>query len=324
MENQYIISLHTTYEFEDVLEFIELLGYEKLYRQSYVYFDKSRQETLCGVKLHITREPFYDEDPKFENERSVLVILTTESWESISDYRKLTDTIKKILERFQGTFNHFNSSIKGFHLFNGIERHKAESGCYNAYFEFRRNIAVIDSFIEVLDTNKSIKSDVINDTIISTYDSVVSLGIPYLITVMEVYFRQTYVSLLTYHTNKRDIFKSARILTEELIEIDVNGASPSKIIARFKNFQNVNEISKSFSQLDERINFKNMLNKHLPSQSYLSKLEELIETRHNIIHSFWLYSMPNTDNLKIDLVLVKAIVDIFYSELCRLHHWSEN
>jgi hypothetical protein len=141
--------------------------------------------------------------------------------------------------------------------------------------------------------------------------------------VFEEYFRATFVVMLKWSDRKKDIFKSLRFNSEDLAEISEGLNSVEKIATRYVSFQSVNGINSAFDKISKDIKFTNLLKSTNPEKDYFGRLQQLIEFRHQIIHSSLIDPTYCVKDFKDDMDLVFDICTIFYEKLIELNNWSE-
>ncbi|WP_299261839.1 hypothetical protein [uncultured Aquimarina sp.] len=298
----------------EVKQFLKILNYEEFEENYYFYNNNDSEEHFTGVTLNIIEE----------NSEYLELHMRTTVWKTIYDNDYVNLTLKQISERFQGYFEtEFGKNT--IYEFDGIERKGAEVGCFTVFRNFNNNMTKPSVFLQFLE-HEEMKNPVPIEIPILNEMNPVSIGInftiPYLISVLEEYLRSTYIVLLKYSENKKDIFKSSRIISEDLFEVSEGFLSAEKIVARTISFQNINGINSAFKKISNDINLTNLLNSNKPENNYLERLENLIKFRHLIIHSNQTISYYSTNDLKNDISLIFDICDIFYENLIKIYNWN--
>ncbi|MBW7676170.1 hypothetical protein [Chryseobacterium chendengshani] len=302
--------LPITTNIKDLQEFITLLGYEKHSKDYYFQYDKNTKEQITGISLTIKKEEYLQ------------VHTRTTIWRSIKDHEIHNWTIKQLRKRFGGFFISDEGKSK-YLWFGGTERRKDEAGCDLAFYDFKNNIATIHGFLQIVERNKE---DYPIHDITRYYNPLISslnIGLPFLISILEQYLRDTYISLLKYSSKKKEIFKKSNIQTEELFDVTENKISIEEVIARFKSFQNLDLITKNFKEIDIQINFTDTLKRKNPKLKYYEKLESIITKRHFLIHRFEMDYYYTTEQFKKDLKLIEKIVTIFYDRIIEVKSWNK-
>ncbi len=296
---------------KQVLDFLKVLGFKVIYKTHFQHHDENNLERITPVVADITKH----------GSDSLQVELTTTIWRSVYDHDIHNFAIKQIKLRFGGSFI-TPSGRNRYLVYDDCERRKAEAACYLAYFHFSNNLSRINYYLQTLKTHfadfKIRKDDFFHPA--STHTTI---GLPFLISIIEDYLRSTYIGLLTYCEKKKDIFKSAKISTEALYEVTINETTIEKVIAHSKSFQSVTHINQSFKELDSKINFIDLLNRNNPKAKYLEKLTEIISLRHKIIHEAIKIENYVPDHFQYHIELITDIVEIFYSHLRKIYNWQD-
>jgi len=121
----------------DVVEFLEILRYEKLNSYIFFYYNEKDFEYVTGVTATIR----IGEDGK------VQVDLRTNVIRSKADADLHNTTIKQLRKRFGGYF-HSDNGVNRYMPHFGPERIKAEGGCYLAYLNFKNNIVSVYIYLD--------------------------------------------------------------------------------------------------------------------------------------------------------------------------------
>ena len=295
---------------KDVQDFLGILGYEKYSHNCYFYYDKKSRVQITGITAFIS-----DNLP-------IQVHTRTTVWRSIKDHEIHNWTIKQLRNRFGGYF--YSDKGKNRYLkFNNIARRGADAGCDLAYFDFRNNFATLQGFLQIIKNNE--KQYPIDD-ITKQYNPLISstnIGLPFLISILEEYLRDSYISLLKYSSNKKEILKKSNIQTEELIEVAENRLSIENVISRFKSFQNIELINRNFKEIRNDLSFIDTLKRFNPRLKYDQKLIAIITKRHNLIHRFQMDYDYSIKEFEKDLKLIEKVVQIFYDKIISIHNWEK-
>jgi len=203
---------------------------------------------------------------------------------------------------------------------------KEHSGCYLAFQRFKLNIGKAKiylqnrSFIQDYSATGLSFLDNLNPKILSN-----NLLLPYLVSVLEDYFKSTYIVLLKYSNNKEKILKdNNRISTKNLIRIANNQVSLEEAISENISFQNIELVSKHFQKLDTNIDLKGILSKPFRNRKtkLFESLNELVQLRHKFIHKSEMSLEFNETKLKKAINDIEVSIDRFYKLLCELYKWN--
>jgi hypothetical protein len=305
-KNNYISYLSKTTKMKDVLEFLSLLGFEKYDHYRYFYFDiKSREQISSAWAMVLNNEPI-----------EVHVQISDEH--TIKDFEILNRSIRQLRKRFGGYFIS-NLGKNRYLQYDGVVRRKSEAACYIAYLYFKNDVKILYDFLSILKNSESKYDSIYVDS--SPLISSTNIGLPFLITIMEDYLRNTYIALLTFSSFKKEIFKNSKIDNSELFEALQSNSGVEEVFARSKSFQSINRIDESFKELIKKLSFSDTLKKYYPKRNYLDKLNQIIEKRHKIIHRFQLNYKYSIGDFERDLILIEKIVKVFYNRIITLQNW---
>ena len=312
--------INQNFKYSELIEYLELLKYDKINRNCLFYFNYEDYLSFSGIQLNINLE-------------SKKPHIHLHTWISCSehDIKYLNYTTKMIKKRFGGYFVSDYGKNRLLKNNECIEIKKSEAGCYLAYQRFvNNNMKLIQIFYEecrpksknkniefLLDYAFNIKSDDLHNNLL----------VPFIVSVVEDYFRSTFVAILKYlpEEKKKLVFKNFKIHPEELIKINKRETDVENAIAQSLNFQNLNIINNNFKLLDNKINLKKLYTGKIKNinNSLLIKVEKLFKQRHVLIHRTKLnYDYSDKKFLK-DIVILKNLVYITYKYLIIIYNWSK-
>ncbi|MDE3236116.1 MAG: hypothetical protein KGO81_09195 [Bacteroidota bacterium] len=294
-----------------VAEFLKLLGYKRVTKSHFYFYDDNNLEQVTPIVADIVRN----------KDKELKVEITTTIWRSIFDHNVHNSTIKQLRLRFGG---HFVSAhgLNRYIVFEDIIRYKSEAACYLAYFHFKNNLTTISFY---LDNQKEALSKYkpLPRGSSSPFSTSVTIGLPFLVSILEEYLRSTYIGLLTYSDKKKEIFKSSRISNELLYDVTLKQSTMEKVIAQSKSFQNIVQLNSNFKEIDSNINFIDLLKRTQPRRKLLEKLSNLIENRHIIIHQAKTIEGYTVDHFKKDINLIETVVSTFYTRIRTIYKWQK-
>jgi len=152
----------------------------------------------------------------------------------------------------------------------------------------------------------------------------VNMAIPFVVSIIEDYFRSTYTALLKYSSQKEVILKGCRIQGEDLVLLEKEEITLEDAIARSRSFQNMKRIGQSFKELDNNIDLFGVLNKTLRRRKPVSDtFERIIGFWHRIIHRAELIYDYAPKALLCDIRTIHVGVEKFYFSLINLYGWSD-
>jgi hypothetical protein len=312
---------------EDVEEFLLLLGYERFEPDkwsllpqegnSFSYFREKDYESATGVYAEVSEsEPGR---PK--------VYTRTNVGRSKFDGDFQNHTIRQLKARFGGYFETDSGRNKLF-SFDGVGRKEAEGGCYLAYSNFRANVmqaALFLSSVKGMAETAPPKGiswlDSYNPSVISS-----NLLVPFLIAILEDYFRSSYVALLQYSPRRLSVFGKVRLPAEDLLAVSNGIMSIDAAAARWMSFQDLNKIQQSFKELDNGIDIAGVLRKpDSESQGDLFEaIEKLISRRHLLIHQSTIDATFDVQAADTAVKTIEKAVQKTYELLKGTYGWSQD
>lgn len=310
---------------KEVKEFLELLGYTRLYR------DPLTPKGFLAFSNHPNDYKYFQGVYAvlgFDKDEGLIVETRTNIWRSRFDTDLHNYTVKQVKNRFGGYFE--SDSGKNKYLINNnpyIERD--EAGCYQAYSRFLSNIQTASFTIKTWQKAKTSRDwssltgmpflDYLNPLV-----NIANMTIPFLVSIIEDYFRSTYVALLRYCENRESIIKASRIAGEELNLISRGEMTIEEALARSRSFQNMKRIMKSFREIDDKIDIGSILRKPYGrrSKSIYDTFEDIISHRHMIIHRAEVITNYTPKLLLRDMNTVQEGIKRFYLELIKLYEWN--
>lgn len=310
---------------KDIEEFLLLLGYEKTPRDdidkkikatTFFYFNEKDYKHVTGVYASV-----------LPNEEGGLQVQThTTIWRSKFDSDFHNFTIKQIWKRFGGTFDSDNGKRR-YLTYNKPTREKAEGGCYLAFFRFQNNLTKAKILIEFRDFSnyQIIKPGIMpwfddsNPMIISN-----NMIVPYLVSVMEDYFKWTFIALLKYSDKKTSILKNARFSDDDLTLVSDRLLNIEEAATRWMSFQDIKKICDHFHQLDKKIDISGVLRKpyRRRKESLYSGIERIVEHRHLLIHNSLISPIYTDDKVKKDIDIVEVAIKRVYDMLIANYKWN--
>jgi hypothetical protein len=299
----------------DVDEFLQFLGYSKLKKGLFYYFENKDYLSISGVLATIN----------ISETNQVSVYLRSQIFASNFDIAHFNKTALQLRKRFGGYFvsdfgkNRYIRDSK-------INRVKAEAGCYQSYTNFENNITTAKIYTEYTRFEVQLppigmfpELDKLNPEIISN-----NLVVPFLVSLAEEYFRSSYIALLKYSDKRESIIKNSRIYPDDFIEISEQTLTIDDAVARSKSFQNISKIAANFSELDKRLDVAGVLKKpyRRRKETLYTSMDNLFEQRHEQIHRNQIRVDYTRDKLQRDIDNLNESVNRSYLHFLNVHNWS--
>ncbi|MEO6901952.1 MAG: hypothetical protein ABI315_02215 [Bacteroidia bacterium] len=307
------VTLPKKTKLKDVKKFLHLLKYQELEKGYFFYNDNGSEEHFTGVTLTIGKN-------KTEN---IELYLRTTVWTTVADTKYTNLTLSEVSQRFGGHYRTENGKNRPY-KFGGTERKNAEAGCFTVFMTFKNNMVKPNVFHQHLEMQLQERS--LTDLwIINEYHPAsigMNISIPFLISVFEEYFTSTFIVLLKWSDNKKEILKGLRINTEDLADVSSGISSIEKVASRNISFQNISSINSTFDKISKEIKFIHLLKSQEPKKKYFERINIQIEFRHQIIHNNFTNPFYDIQEFKKDLNLVFEICELFYDRLIEINNWE--
>lgn len=297
-------------------EFLELLDYKQNGPDSFIYFENQDYKSISGVVAYLPRGKYVVE-----------VSLHTTIFCNNYDIEYLNKTVRLLKERFGG---YFNSDLgKNRYLkYDGIQRSKAESGCFTAYeYNFKNGLASLSSYLAIrnfpehfqqAERDENSPLNLLNPLILSN-----NLVLPYLVSILEEYFKSTFISLLKYSDKKQSFIKNYKIFPSDLFEINNGTMSLEEALTKSMSFQNIKKICEYFSQLDSKLDLNGLLKKpyRRKKETFYDLFNRIFEMRHGLIHHNRI-EFYNTENINKDIKFIEIAIEKIVRKIFKHYNWT--
>ena len=314
--------LPTNVSIKDVSEFLELIKYMRIARPKsrdkneiarYYFFEETDYKSWSGVSLSI-----------YKKDENLTVFTHTPVGRSFFDLEHQNYTVRILKKFFGGTF--ITDEGKERYMQNiGKPPTPPQAGCHLAYHRFGINILKAYHYFDSRNfpNDQSEKTgildiDEMNPRLLSN-----NLLIPFLISILEDYFKSTYVVLLKYSDKKEGVIKNSRIPPNGLIKIASNTATVEETIAESLSFQNITSICQNFKNLDSKLEIAGILRKPYRKRkiSLFESLEEFVGRRHKFIHQAEMDVSFQDSDVKKSLDDFEEAVTRSYKYICDYYGW---
>lgn len=308
---------------KDLIEFIETYDFIKMYRSelsikeevaSFYWFAYDDYKSWTGVELGI-----YKIDAK------LLVSTRTTISRSYWDLTQQNEIIRSIKKRFGGSFISDEGKNRYLHPSNPAPKPE-QSGCHLAFQQFGNNLIKASIYLtnrKFLNTKEEKSGleflDQMNPRLLSN-----NLLLPFLIAIIEDYFKSTFIALLKYSKNKELFFKNTRISSEQLVRVSNKELTIEEAVAENMSFQNINLICQHFRKLDKQLDFQSILSKPYRRRKIklFEELEHLVKLRHEFIHLSRMNTNLNDKGLKKAIKDIEVSIEKCYILITESYGWS--
>lgn len=317
--------LPRTTRIHDVLEFLELLGFQRFHRQrprfegelaQYYWFDQTDYRSYSGIELSLSK----DSDGQF------VVGMCSPASRSYYDIKQQNRAIRSLKRHFGGTFVTDAGKGRYFHPEGGPPT-PAQAGCHLAFQNFGAMLVKVDFYLmnrEFSDkqwkyTGKPAFLASMNPRILSN-----NLLLPYLVSVLEDYFKSTFVPLLRYSDRKEAFLRGTRLSSEHLLKLSCGESSVEEVIAETLSFQRLSAICHHFKELEPKLDLAAVLRKpyRKRKKSLFETLEELVLRRHAFVHGGKIDTSFDDPDVKRALDDLEASVVRCYRRITDYYGWK--
>ena len=307
--------LNSGNSFKEVEDFLVILGYRRYSKGSFFFYNEADYLSFSGISANLNT---------LKNDE-ISVDLHTQIFANKYDVDQLNFTAKQLRSRFGGYFSSDfgkNRYIK----IDDIQRNPDEAGCYRAYFHFENNISRVFVYTNYVKFDVQLPpigmfpaADSMNPIIISN-----NLVIPFLVSIIEDYYKSSYISILKYHSKKERIIKNSKFYPDDLTSISNNELSIEDALARSKSFQNINKIARNFNELDKNIDLFSVLKKpyRRRKETLFDSLDKFFEKRHSLIHNNQVVATYTKRMLEKDINNVEESIKRSYNHFIDVFGWQ--
>lgn len=286
------------------IEFAELLGYKRsgTYRHlgrpdvaSLHYFEEQDYRSWTTIELSI--------HPRQKN-KGFIVATRTRIGRSHYDFAMQNRTVLEFKKRFGGTTYKDGGNGEGYDPGPAIP--PPASGCKLALNRLDWNLSRINLYLYKANPPTQHESEIamekvwpgmreINPDVFGS-----NILIPYITSLMEDYFKSTYIALLKYSENKASILKSSRIRGDQLVDISVGKLTVEEAFAELLPFHLPSNVGQHFRALESKLDILAPLRRTSKRNkiSMLDRLDALVQQRHALIH-----------DMQIDINLTRSKVE---------------
>jgi len=239
------------------------------------------------------------------------------------DLHKMNDTIR-CLKRYcdasfvsdEGIDRYFQEDelIKG-----------AQSGCFFAVENLFNNFGLLQHALYIYpDDSESEKAmheigggptaNMFNANVYSTF----------LCSLLEEYFKTTYIALLKY-SERKDKILNVKFSPYDMMDISNGKKTVEEVFASTLSFQNIQKICLNFHSLDNKIDISQALKRPYCNRrkNLYEQINDILERRHGLIHRLQIDEKYSSENLRKDIKDVTVAIKRVYSYICKYHNWEE-
>ncbi len=325
MSYESINKLPTKTKIIDIMELIRLLGFKRVLKPrfrakgelaQYYWFEETDYRSYSGVDLSLGKD----------SDGQLIVYTRTIASRSYYDLMQQNHTIRTIKRHFDGTFETDLGRGRYFPK-EGNPPKPAQAGCHLAFQRFGQSLIKADIYLESRNfPQKHWKNigtfefmDQMNPRILSN-----NLLLPYMVSIIEDYFKSSFIALLKYSYRKESFLKGIRLSSEQLLKIASGDSSIEEAIAETLPFQKISAVCQHFKVLEPDLDLSGALRKpyRRRKKSLFETLEQLVLQRHAFIHKGVLETSFDDTDVKRALNDLEDSVIRCYRRLTEYYGWE--
>lgn len=306
------VHINKKYTKANIEKLLLMLGYEK--RKDFFYCGNDDEyKYFTGVQVWLCDE---NKEERIYNVRCPIFAVAY-------DLKKVNETIRSLKQYCDATFE---SDIGKNRYFPESQFTKgAESGCYfaverlfnnftNLRYALSKYPADMESDKELYKIGGHLTLDMFNANVYSTY----------LCSLIEEYFRSTYIALLKYSDRKEKILK-VKFTPYDLVDISNGDKTVEEVFARTLSFQNIHNICYNFHDLNSKLDLGQALKSPYRNRkkNLYEQIDEILERRHGLIHRLEIDYDYRTYNLQGDIDDVIIAIKRTYCYICNSYGWEK-
>ena len=298
----------------------------------YYWFNKDDCLSFDGVEA-IVYKTSREERTKYNCSEWALNTRTRAS-ASREDKSQQNNIIKKSRKIFKGTFHNDWYGTNKYTDINDYQNLSSPERCLtlmfnNLYDKIDKLEFSLKSYKSPMeDTLANLKDEDFANLMKSNDPSIVLYNamIPFLVSLIEYLFSQSFVILIKYDNYAQNEIKKEKfkVSFEDTLKVEQGLLSTEKLIANNFTFQNINHINKAFKKYLNMDILKIFSKRKKIDNNFIrlnTKLEEIIELRHSIIHHFGYDNVINKKEFDKLLNIIKKVIETFLEHLEKENNW---
>lgn len=325
MSYESINKLHLKTQIRDVVGLLELLGFRRILKPrfrsegelaQYYWFEDVEYRSYAGVYLSLGKD---------SNGQLVVYTRTIVS-RSYYDLMQQNHTIRTLKKYFGGTFE-TDIGRERYFPNEGNPPTPAQAGCHLAFQRFGQSLIKADIYLmsrnfpqeQWKNTGNFEFIDQLNPRLLSN-----NLLLPYIVSLIEEFFKSTFIALLKYSERKESLFKGKRLSSYHLLKISSGDFSIEEAVAENSSFQKVSTICQHFKDLEPDLDLAGVLRKpyRRRKKSLFETLEQLVLQRHAFIHKGHMETSFDDADVKRALDDLEASVIRCYRRITEYYGWE--
>jgi hypothetical protein len=256
----------------------------------------------------------------------------TSLWTSTYDKQYQNDTVRAIRISFGGMFYNDHFGDNRYIQIHRVQSTPASRGLYALFSRVRQELDLLEAALPAETptivstpsgdiTEENDKVGILN--IVRQYDPhrvMHNALVPFLVAALEHVFRDAFEILAKYEGGVEKILENRKISFADAAALGRGDITLERIASNCYSFQNLDSIQKAFKEVFG-IDVWNILRRRRKVRAKLpllsDALDNLIGTRHGVVHHFSLNRDLDRSGFLQLLHLVRAIIDVFEDEIAR-------
>jgi hypothetical protein len=306
------VHISKKYSKKTIEELLILMGYEK-YMHVFFKEDDRDYKYLSGIKVWQCDE----------NDKEYIWRVRTQMFATSYDIFEQNNTIRN-LKKYCNAW--FVSDMGTNRYFNEIPLVKgAESGCYLALQKLDNNFKLLGYSLSKYPEDQESEKSMLEISGFPT-PSIFNANVysSFLCSLIEDYFKSTYIALLKYSDKKEKIL-NIKFSPFDMKDISDGNKTVEEVYAGMLSFQNIQKIIFNFHSLDSNLDIGVPLKKpnNRRKRCLYLQVNDILERRHGMIHRMDFDYSYNTIMLSNDIKDIKVALKRVYSYICQQYGWKE-
>lgn len=299
------------------------------------YTRKTVEELLYMMDYKKFGDVFYcgnDEEYKYfsgvrvykcdDTKEKMVYHIRTQIYCSGYDLKKQNDTIRC----FKKYCNAWFISDLGKNRFFEAKRliKGAESGCFFAIQNLDNNFAFLEGSLERFPEDYENEKKLMGLTGLPSPDVFnANVYLSYLCSLLEEYFRSTYIALLKYSDRKEKVLNT-KFSPQDLADISEGKETVEEVFSRTLSFQNIEKVVSNFKTLDSKLDIGKPLKEPYKrrKETLYEQINSIFERRHRMIHRIEIDINYTSKKLKKDINDIKVALKRVYIYICNQYGWE--
>jgi hypothetical protein len=300
-----------------VVDLLKSLGYQRETSNTFRFPDDDFSYNT-GVSVRIERSA---------SRTGIEVYTTNRRDPQKADTDLHNETIRQLRRRFGGSF-WTTAGANRYKHYSEPSRGGAECACYIAVGNLVGNLVRARTYLEPLfkrledpEERTMLRFHGDNHHIVVA----TNLLLAFLVSVVEEYFKATYIALFRVSANKANVVHRINLRTEDLDRVLIGELPIEQAIVRRLSFQDFEKLGLAFAALDKRIDIVAALKRPFRrrKESLLESLNALVNRRNALIHANRMDVNYRPLDAERDLHNINVALRRVYLSIVNVYRWDD-